>query len=56
MSTDPQAMEMMAYPMDEWLRWEREHCDQEGHLNHATPVEDCPLCRYGCQVFECGCS
>lgn len=49
-------MEMATYPMDEWLRWEREHCDQDTILNHGAPIEDCPLCRYGCQVFECGCS
>jgi hypothetical protein len=51
---DPQALEMAIYPMDEWLRWEREH-----HATpdaHAVPVEDCPLCRWGgCQAADCDC-
>lgn len=46
---------MTTYPMHEWLQWEREHCDQEGTLFHTVPVEDCPICRWGCQVAGCGC-
>lgn len=55
MATDQQAMEMATYPMDEWLRWEREHCDQDTILNHEAPIEDCPICRHGCNIAGCHC-
>lgn len=53
---DPQAMEMATAEMGEYLRWEREHCDQAGHLRHTSPVEACAVCRYGCEIADCPCA
>jgi hypothetical protein len=51
MATDQEAVEMAAYPMHEYMRWEREH-----HADgHKVPVEACPICRWGCQVAGCKC-
>lgn len=58
---DQQAVEMVAYPMHEYMRWEREHHGGRGDGTvgpgaHTTPVEDCPICRWGCQVADCECA
>lgn len=56
MTVDSQAQEMATYSRQDWLRWERLHCTQEGGwLFHRIPRADCPICRWGCQLDGCGC-